>query len=345
MRRIAVILYNLGGPDKLEAVQPFLFNLFNDPLILRQAAPIRWVLAKIISSRRTPVAKEIYSKIGGGSPILTETEKQAKALSLVLGQEGSYRVFIAMRYWHPFAEECLKEVIDYNPEQVILVPLYPQFSTTTTESFLRVWRGVVEKKGFDVSTTSICCYPRQEEFIKTISGLLQTSLQNAGGPPNKLKILFSAHGLPKKFVVDGDPYESHVNATVNAILQDLDMPDLDHTVCYQSRVGPIEWLRPYTDEVVIKAARKGQTIIVVPVAFVSEHSETLVELDIEYRDLAMKHGAAGYVRTPTVGANTLFIAGIAQMVREAVQARGAFCSGGLMCDIGCPACPINQAIT
>jgi len=345
MKRIAVVLYNLGGPDNPEAVKPFLFNLFNDPLILRQTAGIRWLLAKIISNRRTPVAKEIYSKIGGRSPILTETEKQAKALNLVLGQEGSYRVFIAMRYWHPFAEECLKEVIDYNPEQVILVPLYPQFSTTTTESFLRVWKCVTEKKGFDVGTTAICCYPRQEGFIKTISGLLQASLQKTSSAPNNRKILFSAHGIPKKFVVDGDPYESHVNLTVDAILQDLDMPDLDYTVCYQSRVGPVEWLRPYTDEVIIKAARKGQTIIVVPVAFVSEHSETLVELDIEYRDLAIRHGAAGYVRIPTVGVNTLFIAGIAQMVIEAVRARGVFCSGGLICAKDCPTCPINQAAT
>jgi len=345
MKRIAVVLYNLGGPDNPEAVQPFLFNLFSDPLILRQTRPIRWLLAKIISRRRTPVAKEIYSKIGGGSPILRETKKQAEALTLELCKDGYYRVFVAMRYWHPFAEECMKEVVDYNPEQVVLVPLYPQFSTTTTESFLRAWKETSKKIGFDITTTYVCCYPHQEGFIKTISSLLRTSLKEASGPPNNLKILFSAHGIPRKFVVDGDPYESHVKITVNAILQDLNIPDLDYVVCYQSRVGPVEWLRPYTDEVIIKAAKRGQTIIVVPVAFVSEHSETLVELDIEYRDLAIKHGAAGYVRTPAVGANMLFITGIAKMVREAARVRGVFCPGGLLCDKSCSACPINQAIT
>lgn len=345
MARIAIVLYNLGGPDKPEAVKPFLFNLFNDPLILRQPAPIRWLLAKIISGRRTPVAKEIYAKIGGGSPILKETEKQAGALNTELAKDGNFQVFVAMRYWHPFAEDCMREVLGYSPDQVILVPLYPQFSTTTTESFLRVWRGLGKKYAFDVVTKIICCYPRQAGFITTISNLLHTSLQEANGPPGNSKILFSAHGIPKKFVTDGDPYESHVNITVNAIVQDLNIPDLDYIVCYQSRVGPVEWLRPYTDQVIVEAAKEGQTIIVVPVAFVSEHSETLVELDIEYRDLAIKHGAAGYIRTPTVGINTPFISGIAKMVREAVRKKGPYLSGGSRCESDCAACPMNGAIT
>ena len=147
MARIAVVLYNLGGPDSLEAVRPFLFNLFNDPFIMRQPTPIRGLLAKFISSRRTPVAKEIYARIGGRSPILEETRKQADALMAALEGDDEYRTFIAMRYWKPFAEECASEVKSYDPDRIILLPLYPQFSTTTTASFLSVWEASAKKVG------------------------------------------------------------------------------------------------------------------------------------------------------------------------------------------------------
>ncbi|MBD20063.1 MAG: ferrochelatase [Rhodospirillaceae bacterium] len=338
MERIAVVLYNLGGPDKPEAIQPFLFNLFNDPLILRLSPPIRWILAKIISSRRTPIAKEIYAKIGGGSPILEETRKQAWALQEELEKDGKFKVFVAMRYWRPFADECIDEVINFNPDSVILLPLYPQFSTTTTESFLRIWKKNCKKRGFDKSTASVCCYPQEAGFVKAVSELLKLSISEAEskGP---VKVLFSAHGIPKKFVVDGDPYESHVRATVGAVIDCLNIPNLNYEVCYQSRVGPIEWLRPYTDEVIIDTAQKGHSIVVVPIAFVSEHSETLVELDMEYLDLALDNGATAYIRTPTVGVNANFIFGLASIVREAVGVNDVIAPRELVCKKNCAACP------
>ena len=343
MLRTAVVIYNLGGPDKLESVEPFLFNLFNDPLILRQKAPIRWILARLISSRRAPVAKKIYAQIGGKSPILDETQKQASALEEALKSDQStkYQVFVAMRYWHPFAEECLNQVKEFGPNNIILLPLYPQFSTTTTKSFLQEWGSRIDEQKIDIPTSMICCYPREKNFITTTSKAIREEIEKLSVPLTSLKILFSAHGIPKKFVKDGDPYKKHVNQTVNAIVDELAIAHLDYVTCYQSRVGPVEWLKPYTDAVILEAANKEKTIMVVPVAFVSEHSETLVELDIEYRELALKNGACGYIRIPTVGAKRGFIKGLAEMVKKAGnQTEEVTNLGGERCDRSCTACPL-----
>ena len=192
---------------------------------------------------------------------------------------------MAMRYWHPFAEECLDDVVAYAPDEIILLPLYPQFSTTTTESFLRVWQSLVDQRDIKTPTTSICCYPKEDGFVKSVAVLTRASIEEAGGLPANPKLLFSAHGIPKKFVETGDPYQSHVEMTVEAIVKDLAIKDLDYMICYQSRVGPVEWLKPYTDHVITEYAAQGRPIVLVPVAFVSEHSETLVELDIEYKEI------------------------------------------------------------
>lgn len=343
MLRTAVVIYNLGGPDKLESVEPFLFNLFNDPLILRQKTPIRWVLAKLISNRRAPVAKKIYAQIGGGSPILEETEKQACALGNALKDDKSkeYRVFVAMRYWHPFVEECIKKVEEFAPNNIVLLPLYPQFSTTTTESFLRAWYASIAEKEINIPTSAVCCYPGERNFIKTIGQAVREEIEKSKLALTNLKVLFSAHGIPKKFVAAGDPYQTHVEKTVTAIVEDLNITNLDYLTCYQSRVGPVEWLKPYTDTAILEAANQEKTIMVVPVAFVSEHSETLVELDIEYRDLALKNGASDYIRIPTVGAKPGFIKGLVELVKGAGnQSGGHTNAGGELCDRSCVACPL-----
>ena len=343
MQRTAVVIYNLGGPDKLESVKPFLFNLFNDPLILRQKAPIRWILAKLISNRRAPTAKKIYAQIGGKSPILEETEKQARALEKALRDEKSaeYRVFVAMRYWHPFAEECLNKIEEFAPNNIVLLPLYPQFSTSTTESFLRAWNAIIEEKKINIPTSAVCCYPKEKNFIDTTARAIREEIEKPGIPQTDLKILFSAHGIPKKFVVAGDPYQTHVEKTVTAIVDDLDIPNLDYVTCYQSRVGLVEWLKPYTDTAILDAANQGKAIMVVPVAFVSEHSETLVELDIEYRELALKNGASDYIRIPTVGTTPEFIRGLVAMVKRAGNQSGRYINvGGELCDRQCIACPL-----
>ncbi len=324
--KTAVVLYNLGGPDGPNAVKPFLFNLFNDPAIMRQPSPVRWLLAKLISSRRAPVARAIYAEIGGGSPILPETQKQADALQARLGND-EYRVFVTMRYWHPFAEECASDVASWGADKVVLLPLYPQFSTTTTGSFLTVWKKAAAEAGIDAPTSSVCCYPDESGFIEAVAGLTAPAIEKAisSGP---VRVLFSAHGIPKKFVSDGDPYQSHVEKAVSAIVRKLAIPDLDYLICYQSRVGPVEWLKPYTDGAIIDAAKDGKAIVVVPVAFVSEHSETLVELDIEYGKLAADHKAKAYVRVPTVSAQEAYIEGLARLVHEDEGSSGIRPHGG-----------------
>jgi len=333
MPKTAVVIFNLGGPDRLGAVRPFLFNLFNDPAILRMPAPLRWLLAGLISVRRAPVAREIYRKIGGRSPILEQTVAQQDALQAALDGDEEARVFVAMRYWHPFAEQCAAEVATYRPDRIVLLPLYPQFSTTTTGSFLSVWTKAACRAGLGAATTAICCYPTEPGFIDGVAEATGRAIGRAAafGPP---RVLFSAHGLPKAIVAAGDPYQAQVEATVAAIRGRLAVERLDWAVCYQSRVGPVEWLKPYTDAEIREAAQAGRPIVVVPVAFVSEHSETLVELDIEYRDMALAEGAPCYERVETVGATESYIAGLARLVGAALAA-----PGGVMPDGGARICP------
>lgn len=326
-QKTAVILFNLGGPDSRAAIQPFLFNLFNDPAIIRLPNPARWLLARLISKRRAPVAADIYERMGGRSPIVPETEAQAEALRAALGSDDT-KIFIAMRYWHPFAEDTARAVRDWGAERVVLLPLYPQFSTTTTASSFRQWHAVAKTVGLSAPTTAIGCYPEEPGFIAATVALLRERLAQAeaAGP---VRILFSAHGLPKKVVRDGDPYQMQVERSVAAVLRLLDRPGLETQICYQSRVGPLEWIGPATDAEITRAAKDGRSIVVVPIAFVSEHSETLVELDIEYAELAHAHGAKGYFRVPTVGAHPDFIAGLARLVRHAEPYDGrARCGSG-----------------
>lgn len=335
MSKIAVVIYNLGGPDSPEAVRPFLKNLFSDPMILRVPALARWCLARFISWRRAPVAQEIYAHIGGRSPILAETEKQRDALQAVLGDD--YRVFVSMRYWHPFAEETARNVAAWGPDRIILLPLYPQFSTTTTESFTQAWYPAAAAVGISAPTAEICCWPEADGFIDAVARGTDAAIANL--PPDiPYRILFSAHGLPKKIVESGDPYASHVERTSAAALARLAKPGADHVVCYQSRVGPMEWLQPYTEDEINKAGAEGIALVVVPVAFVSEHSETLVELDIEYAELAQEAGVPHYVRAPTVNADSAFIETLAGIVKNTGET-GTGPANGIFCDAIHGDCP------
>ena len=329
--RTAVVLFNLGGPDSLGAVRPFLFNLFRDPAIIGAPTPVRQMIAALISWRRAPVAREIYQHMGGRSPILPQTEAQADALAEALNGaagEGENAVFIAMRYWHPFVEETIAEVEAYDPERIVLLPLYPQYSTTTTGSSLASWqRAAAGSKLATVPTTRLCCYPAQAELVAAQAGLIETALATAGDEPSP-RLLLSAHGLPKKIVEKGDPYQWQVEENARAIVERLDRPELDWRVCYQSRVGPLEWIGPSTDSEIERAGKEGKAVVVAPVAFVSEHSETLVELDIEYRALAKKAGVPAYHRVPAVGTDERFINGLVALVRDATASVGAGLVGG-----------------
>lgn len=338
MARTAVVLFNLGGPDGPAAVRPFLFNLFSDPAILTLPQPFRWLLAQLISRRRAPKARAIYRQIGGGSPLVPLTEDQAAALRTELG--GDTGVFIAMRYWHPLTDAAVAAVKAFRPERIVLLPLYPQFSTTTTGSSLTAWARAAAAAGLRAPTTVVCCYPSEPGFIAAIAAQVRTGLSRAVAQ-GRPRVLFSAHGLPKKVVAAGDPYQWQVEQTAAAVVAALAEPGLDWTVCYQSKVGPLEWLGPATDDEIRRAGRDGVPVVVVPIAFVSEHSETLVELDIEYRHLAQQAGVPAYERVPAVATTPEFIAGLAALVRRALSAGPGVVSqaGGRICPQACGKCP------
>ena len=311
----AVVVFNLGGPDSLDAVEPFLFNLFNDPAIISLPGILRYPLAKFISNRRTPTAKAIYKEMGGKSPILQETELQARAIEKsLMNEEDDYKCFIVMRCWHPRAEKVIKEVKDFNPEQVVLLPLYPQFSNATSGSSIKEWFDTCKKENFKVETKIICCYPTEKDFILSYANLIKEKINMNN--LTETTLIFSAHGLPESKIKQGDPYQWQVEQTVNALVKKLSIKNLNYILSYQSRVGPLKWIGPSTDVVIKEEAQKNKIIIIVPVAFVSEHSETLVELDIEYKKLAIENGSKDYLRVPAVTANQDFINSLKSSILE-----------------------------
>tara|TARA_B100001123_G_scaffold124602_1_gene145093 strand:- start:337 stop:1341 length:1005 start_codon:yes stop_codon:yes gene_type:complete len=324
--RKAVILFNLGGPDKLESVQPFLFNLFNDPAIISIPSIFRYPLAKFISAKRAPIAKNIYREIGDKSPILELTQDQAKILENNLSKKGDYKCFVVMRCWHPRAMDIIKKVKEYNPSEIVLLPLYPQYSASTSGSSIKEWNDLCKKENYKVKTKTICCYPTESNFLESHASLIKKIIKNLD---KNFKLLFSAHGLPENKIKKGDPYQWQVEQTVEGIMTKLKDENLDYTISYQSRVGPLKWIGPSTDEVIIKYSKENRGIVIVPVAFVSEHSETLVELDIEYKKLAEKNGCSFYKRVPALGIEENFIKGLAKLVLQQ-ETRGNFVSS-VMC--------------
>jgi ferrochelatase len=282
--------------------------------------PLRWLIAKLIARRRGPVARAIYAKIGSASPLLPNTQAQAAALDALLGTE--LRSFIAMRYWSPRADEAATAVKQWGAEKVILLPLYPQFSSTTTASSIADWSRAAGAAGLALPTQAICCYPTAPGFIAALAENIRAALIAWPKELAAPRLLLSAHGLPKRIVARGDPYQAQIEQTAAALRQVLEQPEIESIVCYQSRVGPLEWLGPATDAEIRRAGAEGKGLIVAPIAFVSEHSETLVELDIEYGHLAKSSGVPRYVRVPTVGAAPRFIATLAALVRDAVAAGG-----------------------
>ena len=309
----AVILFNLGGPDKLENVEPFLFNLFNDPAILNLPNFFRYPLAKLIANRRAPIAKKIYQELGGSSPILKLTEEQSHALEIKLNKDdelSDYKCFVVMRCWHPRAENVLKEVIIYNPDEIVLMPLYPQFSAATSGSSIKEWNYVCLKNNFKVKTSTICCYPTDENFVEAHKIEIIKKIKNL----DNFKLIFSAHGLPEKNIKKGDPYQWQVEQSVKEIVKSLNIKNLDWILSYQSRVGPLKWIGPSTEDIIVENSKLGKHIVLVPIAFVSEHSETLVELDIEYKELADKNGCQNYSRVPALGTNENYIKAMSNLI-------------------------------
>jgi ferrochelatase len=313
--KVAVILFNLGGPDSLEAVQPFLRNLFSDPAIIGLPAWLRRPLAPFLARRRAVKAKQIYAEIGGSSPIVGQTEAQARALEAELEGSDECRGYVCMRYWHPLTEAVVCSVARFAPDRIVLLPLYPQFSTTTTGSSFKAWQ---DAASFKAPTARVKSYPVDPGFIAASIDLVKQGLAQAGSGPRR--VLFSAHGLPERVIKAGDPYQAEVEASAAAIAAGLDglARGTDWTVCYQSRVGPLKWIGPSTEDELRRAGSEKKNVVVYPISFVSEHSETLFELDIAYRRLAAESGVPNYVRVPTAGTHPAFIRGLAQLVRHAL---------------------------
>ncbi|MEX2648787.1 MAG: ferrochelatase [Alphaproteobacteria bacterium] len=339
-RRVAVVLLNLGGPDRPEAVRPFLKNVFSDPAIIGLPQPFRSLLASIVSARREREARAIYGRIGGASPILGETLRQARALEALLAGDEEIHVFVAMRYWHPMCDEVVRDVLAFRPDRIVLLPLYPQFSTSTTESSLADWRAKARQVGLTAPTVAVCCFPALPAFIDAHAALIRRERARLEGRAHR--VLFSAHGLPEKIIARGDPYQWQVERTAAAIVAALGDVE-DSVVCYQSRVGPLKWIGPATADEVRRAGQNGLAVLLVPIAFVSEHSETLVELDMTTAELARRVGVPAYIRVPALGADAGFVAALAELARAALGHEGVVAgSGARLCPAGFARCGLAR---
>ncbi len=315
----AVVLFNLGGPDSLEAVEPFLFNLFSDPDIFK--IPLGFItqkwFARSISRRRAPQASIGYRAIGGKSPQLEITRAQARALNQALSDEGDYETFVCMRYWHPMADNVVTALKEKDIDNVILLPLYPQYSLTTTGSSYNDFRRACQRNNYQPKISLIKQWYEEPDYHQAIADAITIEAVKLPTPnPGNIELLFSAHGLPQKIIARGDPYEKHIRATVEAVNKILGWPHT--TLCYQSRVGPLKWLQPYTRNTIIEKAKQGsKQILIYPIAFVSDHIETLHELGMEYADVAQRHGVESYRVVPALNTDP----GLINTLKELVLSR------------------------
>lgn len=324
MGRVGVLLLNLGGPDELDDVRPFLYNLFSDPEIIR--LPFSWLqspLAWLISTLRAKKSQENYRQIGGGSPLRKVTEAQAQALQENLQQQGhDARVYIGMRYWHPFTEEAIARIKRDRIERLVILPLYPQFSISTSGSSFRLLEKIWEEDPSlnKIEYTVIPSWYQQPGYLEAMAQLIAQELEQF---PNRdsVHIFFSAHGVPVSYVTEaGDPYQQEIEDCTSLIMRTLNRPN-PHTLAYQSRVGPVEWLQPYTEDALKELGEQGvEDLLVVPISFVSEHIETLQEIDIEYRELAEEAGIHNFQRVPALNTHPVFIDSLATLVDEALNA-------------------------
>ncbi|XP_073279202.1 ferrochelatase-2, chloroplastic-like [Primulina huaijiensis] len=336
--KLGVLLLNLGGPETLEDVQPFLFNLFADPDIIRLPRPFRFLqkpLAQFVSVVRSPKSKEGYASIGGGSPLRRITDAQAEELKKALCAKNVLaNVYVGMRYWHPFTEEAIEQIKRDKITKLVVLPLYPQFSISTSGSSLRLLENIFREDEYLVNMqhTVIPSWYQREGYIKAMGDLIEKELGNFDRP-EEVMIFFSAHGVPLAYVEDaGDPYKAEMEECVDLIMEELEKRRIDnaYTLAYQSRVGPVEWLKPYTDETIIELGRKGvKSLLAVPISFVSEHIETLEEIDVEYKELALESGIENWGRVPALGCEPTFILDLADAVIESLPYVGAMAVSNL----------------
>ncbi|KJV69074.1 ferrochelatase [Candidatus Neoehrlichia procyonis] len=307
-KKVAVVLFNLGGPEKLSDVKSFLFSLFYDKNIICIINPFRFLIAKLIAYYREKSAIKIYKKLTNEkSPLLEETNLQAVTLEKYLNfnqNNNIYKVFVCMRHTKPCAKTIVSSVINFLPHKIILLPLYPQYSSTTTLSSIKDWHYHISKSKHQFPTKIICCYYNNSYYIKAYCQLIHKEYTRAITIHNSPRILFSAHSLPISIVKKGDPYHKQIQYSASMIVKTLNIKSLDWIVCYQSKIGYLKWLEPCTKSEILRAQQDNVPIIIVPISFVSENSETLFELDIEYRSLLPQ---TLYFRVPTLKINKLFI--------------------------------------
>lgn len=323
-RNTAVVLFQLGGPDSLEAVEPFLYNLFCDPDIidLPGAFLFRRMLARLISSRRAPKVQELYKRIGRRSPILKQTRLQAQRLKDSLARHGvRASVHIAMRYWHPMTEKTLKEVESEKPARVVLLPLYPHFSKTTTGSSMNEWRRAAENLHLtNLNEVLVEHYFDHPLYIEALVEHINRALHRLPEVERKkVHLVFSAHGTPIKLVKNGDPYSHQIRKTYELVIEKGNF-GLAHTLCFQSKVGPQQWLKPSLVETIERlASEKVSHVLVIPIAFVSDHIETLSEINMEAKAEAKKLGIHYFDMMPALLMNEKFIGCLTDLVLQKLR--------------------------
>lgn len=323
MGRVGVLLLNLGGPDKIEDVRPFLYNLFSDPEIIR--LPIKAFqkpLAWLISTLRAKKSEENYREIGGGSPLRNITEAQGTALEKRLQELGQdAKIYIGMRYWHPFTEEAIAEIKRDGIEELVILPLYPQFSISTSGSSFRIIEEMwsQDPQLSKIKYTLIPSWYDNQGYLAAMADLIAQELDRFEHPENAT-IFFSAHGVPVSYVEEaGDPYQEEIEKCTTLIVQTLGRSN-DYTLAYQSKVGPVEWLQPYTEDALTELGKQGiKDLAVVPISFVSEHIETLQEIDMEYRELAEEAGIENFYRVPALNTHPTFINSLADLVVQSLN--------------------------
>jgi protoporphyrin/coproporphyrin ferrochelatase len=321
-KKVGVVLFQLGGPEQLDAVEPFLYNLFCDPDIIN--FPMAWLarkpLAKWIAVRRGKVVAEHYAVIGGGSPIRRLTERQAAALAEALRPHLSAQVVVAMRYWHPLTSEALAHLNGAALDEFVLLPLYPHYSVATTGSSLKEWRRLYRSAGIPVRL--IEHFFDHPDYIGAIAERIQSSLAKLERP-EQVHLVFSAHSLPISLVERGDPYPQQIEATVRLVREAGGWPN-PHVLCYQSRVGRQRWLEPSLTETIGRLAEQGvKRMLVIPISFVTEHIETLHEINIEARDGAAALGVKEFSMMPALNDSPRFIRALADLVLRATGVASA----------------------
>jgi len=306
MSKVGVILSNLGGPLSLEDVEPFLYNLFSDPYIFK--IPFQKPLARLIAKLRAKKTRKYYELMGGKSPQYEQTQAQAIALKESLGED--YEVVVGMRYWKPFIKDAVLQLVQKGVKEIVFLPLYPQYSITTTGSAIAEFQRVLKELGLsDLRVKIIKEFYDHPLFVKAWTEQIKSVLPN----PEGFHFLFSAHSLPVKIIESGDPYKEQTERSVQLIMENF--PNQDYTLAYQSKVGFGKWLEPATDEVIEELIKRGvKKLLVIPISFVSEHSETLYELDYQYKNLALSLGYEEFIRVPTLQTNPIFIECLKELV-------------------------------